>query len=96
MTAAALTTIGRLRPPYTTVQGATVAKGFKVVSYYAGDDDRTGLEALARLRFGNNRTAAIRWAVELAALVASDPATYGQLDPAAALDAYVKVRCGEG
>lgn len=58
------------------------------MSYYATDDDRAALDALARQRFGGNKTAALRWAVELAALVAADPRTYGALDPAAALAAY--------
>lgn len=65
----------------------------KIVSYYAADEDRAELEALARLRFAGNKTAAIRWAVELAGLVAADPATYGAVDPAAALAAYVAGRC---
>lgn len=65
----------------------------KVFSYYATPADRADLEKLARLRFGGNLTGALRWAVELAALVASDSGTYGAVDPAEALDAYVKARC---
>lgn len=63
------------------------------LNYYATDEDRAALEALAKLRFAGNRAAAIRWAVELAALVAADPATYGAGEPARALAAYVAERC---
>lgn len=65
------------------------------LNYYATDADRAALDALARLRFGGNRAAAIRWAVEVAALVAASPATYGTPDAAAALAAYVAERCPE-
>jgi len=66
------------------------------ISYYATEADRAELETLARLRFGGNLTGAIRWAVELAVLVASDPGTYGVLDPAEALSVYVKAQCEDG
>ncbi len=92
MTTAVLALGGRLRPPHTTAE-VNVSK--KVTSYYASPEDRAALDALARLRFGGNLTGAIRWAVELAALVASDPGTYGAHDPAAALAAYVEARCSE-
>lgn len=92
MTAAAVLARGAgVTRPSPLSQGVTVApKGYKVVSYYADDDDRAALDALARLRFGGNKTAALRWSVALAALVASSAATYGAADPAAALAAYCK------
>lgn len=96
MTTAALVLGGRLRPPSTITTGERMAEARGRISYYASEADRAELEKLAGLRFGGNLTGAIRWAVELAALVASDPGTYGQLDPAAALGAYVKARCEDG
>ena len=96
MTTAALAIGGRLRPPFTMTTGERMAEGQRRISYYASEADRAELEKLARLRSGGNLTGALRWAVELAALVASDPGTYGQLDAAAALDAYVKARCEDG
>lgn len=73
--------------------GVTMApKGYKVVSYYADDDDRAALDALARLRFGGNKTAALRWAVDVAAAVAADPGTYGLSEPADVLAAFCKAK----
>lgn len=95
MTTAALAIGGRLRPPYQTT-GANMAEARGRISYYADASDRAELEKLARLRSGGNLTGAIRWAVELAALVASDPGTYGAVDPAEALAVYVKARCAGG
>lgn len=96
MTTAALAIGGRLRPPSTTITtGARMATRRAPVSYFATENDRAELEKLARLRSGGNLTGALRWAVELAALVAGDVATFGAIDPAEALDAYVKARCAE-
>lgn len=91
MTAATLAIGGRFRPPFTTKE-ATVTRR-KATQYYATEEGRAELEQLAALRFGGNLTGAIRWAVELAVLVASDPATHGRLDPAAALAGYVDAQC---
>jgi len=49
------------------------------------------LEALATTRFHGNRSLAVAWAVEMASLVLTAPATHERLftSPAAALEAYV-------
>jgi hypothetical protein len=51
-------------------------------------DSHDALARLAALRFGDNRSKAVEWAVAIAAEVLAHPATLGATGPEAALEAY--------
>lgn len=94
MTTATLAIGGRTRPPFTTT-GANVAKDtsgrhafptgrVRLVSSIHPEADKA-LDDLAALRFGGVRSRALDWCISIGAAVLSDPATFGAVDPAAAL-----------
>jgi hypothetical protein len=51
-------------------------------------ESHDALSKLAALRFGDNRSRAVEWAVAIAAAVLADPATIGAAEPADALLAH--------
>ena len=70
--------------------GVVMAKDWRRPSYNLAPEDIDTLRQLAVLRYGDNRSAALRACVAVGALVLSDQATWTTQDAAEALARYVR------
>ena len=68
----------------------------KRIGLYLPDDAEGRVNRLGRRRFGDSASAVVRYAVELADAILSDPATFDADNAAEALDAYARAHVADG
>lgn len=68
---------------------------YKRPSYNMAPEDIEALAALASIRYGGNKSAALRDCVAVGAIVLADPATFGVTEAEDVVKRYARAHCPE-